>query len=195
MGAFAFFPLPVAIFAPTDSAFAAFPPSLLALATQFPQYLAKVLTYHVVSGALYTGDFSNGESLTTLEMENLTISILSASDIMVDDATIILANITASNGVIQVIDKVLIPPSLLKFLPNSTIGTSPPSSSSSAPNSSATMSPMQSILQIAQSSPLFSKVVQAIYVANLTDVLGGLGPFSKLGFVFLFFLPGFHFFV
>ena len=115
------------------------PSELLALAFSHPNYLAEILKYHVVSGDLYTSNFTNGEMLPTLEMESLTISKVNETDIMVDDAMIIHANITASNGVIQVIDRVLIPPSLMSLISNSNTtstsspaaagnGTQPPSS-------------------------------------------------------------------
>jgi uncharacterized surface protein with fasciclin (FAS1) repeats len=75
--------------------------------------LTKILTYHVVPGKLETSDLTNGKKLKTVEGEDLTVK-RSGDTIMIVDAkggsaTITIPNVNQSNGVIQVIDSVLMP--------------------------------------------------------------------------------------
>ena len=100
---------PFTIFAPTDSAFAALPNNDLSALLQDPQALANILTYHVASGSLGSGDIATMDSVATVQGEDLDITVF-GSTLMVNDATITMTDIQASNGVIHVIDAVLMPP-------------------------------------------------------------------------------------
>ena len=95
------------VFAPTNAAFDAIEPVVEQLAED-PEALASVLTYHVVSGAVFAGDLSDGMTVETLQGETLTISV-GEGGVSVNGANVVLANVPASNGVIHVIDAVLVP--------------------------------------------------------------------------------------
>ncbi len=99
---------PFTVFAPTDEAFAALPKQALDGLLQNPKKLAQVLLYHVVSGRVMSTDLQD-ESVKTLNGADVTIK-LTNSAVMVNDATVVKADVKASNGVIHVIDKVLLPP-------------------------------------------------------------------------------------
>ena len=107
-------PGPYTIFAPTDQAFAALPPETLQ-ALQQPEnreLLIQILRYHVVPGEVTTNQLSPGE-LTTFEDVPVNIQIdRTTNQVAVNDANVIQANVQASNGIIHVINEVLIPPHL-----------------------------------------------------------------------------------
>lgn len=99
---------PFTVFAPTDEAFAALPEGTVeGLLNDIPA-LTEVLTYHVVPGAVMSGDLSDGMTATTVQGSDVTISV--GDSVMVGDATVVTADIEASNGVIHVIDSVILPP-------------------------------------------------------------------------------------
>jgi len=103
-------PGPFTVFAPTDDAFAALPQETLDAVLADPQgLLTQILLYHVVAGKVMAADLVDGQEIATLQGASLTIS-LSEEGAMVNDATIIATDIEASNGVIHVIDAVLVPP-------------------------------------------------------------------------------------
>jgi uncharacterized surface protein with fasciclin (FAS1) repeats len=97
---------PYTVFAPTDDAFAKIPPAQLNALLADKAQLTKVLTYHVVAGKVMAADVKAGQ-VTTVEGSPVTISL--NNGVMVDDAKVIKTDIVASNGVIHVIDTVLIP--------------------------------------------------------------------------------------
>ncbi len=105
-------PGPYTVFAPTDQAFAALPAGTLQQLQQPEnrEALIKILTYHVVPGALTSSQLSPGQ-LTTSENRPVNIKIDRASNqVMVNNARVIQADVKASNGVIYAINQVLIPP-------------------------------------------------------------------------------------
>ncbi len=100
---------PFTVFAPTDDAFNALPEGALdALVADIPA-LTDVLLYHVVPGKVMAADVVNLNSANTVLGKPVTISV-EGSTVKVNDAQIIITDIEASNGVIHVIDAVLIPP-------------------------------------------------------------------------------------
>jgi uncharacterized surface protein with fasciclin (FAS1) repeats len=100
---------PFTVFAPTDAAFAALPAGVLdALLADPTGALAQVLLYHVVSGEALSSDLSNGQIITTLQGQNVTVSITGA-DVFINDAQVTVADIMADNGVVHVINAVLTP--------------------------------------------------------------------------------------
>lgn len=104
---------PYTVFAPTDAAFAAIPAETMdALLAAPDEELTQILTYHVVDGEYYAADVATVGSLDTLEGTALTFSV-EGDTVMVDGAQIIETDIMASNGVIHVIDAVLIPPDVV----------------------------------------------------------------------------------
>ena len=102
---------PFTVFAPTDEAFAAVDSatleSLMEPANQAE--LVKILTYHVVTGTVMAADVAGMTSTMTLEGSPITITV-SGGDVMINNATIVMTDVVASNGVIHVIDAVLMPP-------------------------------------------------------------------------------------
>ncbi len=103
---------PFTVFAPTDEAFAALPAGLIDELLADPTgTLTDILTYHVVAGAAaMSTDLSDGQTIATLQGDEVTITI-DGMMVMVNDATVIVADIVADNGVVHVIDAVLSLPS------------------------------------------------------------------------------------
>ncbi|OWY05848.1 MULTISPECIES: fasciclin domain-containing protein [Thioclava] len=100
---------PFTVFAPTDEAFAALPEGTVddLLKPENKDKLTSILTYHVVPGKVMSGDLSDGMMAATVQGSEVTIKTDPA--VMVDDASVTQADIEASNGVIHVIDKVIMP--------------------------------------------------------------------------------------
>jgi uncharacterized surface protein with fasciclin (FAS1) repeats len=99
---------PFTVFAPTDAAFAALPEGTVeALLNDIPA-LTAILTYHVVPGKVMSTDLSEGLTATTVNGADITITLEGGAK--VNGATISAADIEASNGVIHVIDAVILPP-------------------------------------------------------------------------------------
>ena len=99
---------PFTVFAPTDAAFAKVPKATLAALAKNKAKLRAVLLYHVVSGKVTAAQAMKLHSAKTLEGKSLSIKV-SSGKVLVGGATVIKANVMASNGVIHVINKVLIP--------------------------------------------------------------------------------------
>ena len=100
---------PFTVFAPTDEAFAKLPAGALDGLLADPEALTNVLLYHVVSGKVMAADVVNLTSADTVA--NQPVSIMVEGDVVkVGDAQVIITDIEASNGVIHVIDTVLLPP-------------------------------------------------------------------------------------
>lgn len=106
---------PFTVFAPTNDAFAALPEGTLdsLLLPENKEQLKAILTYHVVSGEVMSSDLSNGQVIETVQGGTLTVNI-SGSKVMLEDATgamaeVVTADVKASNGVVHVIDSVVLP--------------------------------------------------------------------------------------
>jgi uncharacterized surface protein with fasciclin (FAS1) repeats len=101
---------PFTVFAPTDEAFAALPEGTVdaLLLPENRDQLVSILTYHVVPGKVMSGDLSNGMEAATVQGANVTI--MTEGGVKVNDANVVTADIEASNGVIHVIDAVILPP-------------------------------------------------------------------------------------
>ena len=99
---------PFTVFAPTDDAFAALPEGTVEGLLADPEALAAILTYHVVAGKVRSGDLSDGMMAATVNGAEITIGTMDG--VTVNDANVTAADIEASNGVIHVIDKVILPP-------------------------------------------------------------------------------------
>lgn len=98
---------PFTVFAPTDDAFAKLPAGTVdALLKDIPK-LTKILTYHVVSGKVMAADVVKLKSATTVE--GSTVKIDATNGVKVNDSTVVTPDVAADNGVIHVIDTVLLP--------------------------------------------------------------------------------------
>ncbi len=100
---------PFTVFAPTDEAFAALPEGTVEdlLKPENKDQLAAILTYHVVPGKVMSGDLTDDMMATTVQGTDVMIDL--DNGVMVQDATVVSADIETSNGVIHVIDKVILP--------------------------------------------------------------------------------------
>ena len=99
---------PFTVFAPTNEAFAALPAGVLdaLLLPENKATLVKILTYHVVSGALYAADVADG-AVATVEGQSITLS--TKDGVSVNKAKVVIADVVADNGVIHAIDAVILP--------------------------------------------------------------------------------------
>ena len=103
-------PGPLTVFAPTDEAFAKLPKGLLdeLLKPQYKGALQEILKYHVVAGAVPSKDLA-GKKTDAKSLEGGTIMVDAMKDVMVNNAKVVKADIEASNGIIHVIDTVILP--------------------------------------------------------------------------------------
>ena len=148
---------PFTVFAPTDEAFEALLSALGITAEDLlnhPQ-LADVLLYHVVSGSILSTDLQDGMTAETLGGQTITVDL--TDGVKINNSSVVAADIEASNGVIHVIDSVLIPETF-QLTPAAQV--------------------LPSIVDIAVSSPDFSILVAALVKAELASALQGEGPFT-----------------
>ena len=148
---------PFTVFAPTNAAFEALFSTLGITAEDLfahPQ-LADVLLYHVVSGKVLSTDLQNGMAAETLGGQSITVDL--TEGVKVNDANVTGADIPAKNGVIHVIDAVLIPEGF---------------------QLAATQVLLPSIVDIAAGSEDFSILVAALQKAGLVEALQAEGPFT-----------------
>jgi transforming growth factor-beta-induced protein len=150
-------PGPFTVFAPTDAAFAELPAGTLDSLLANPDQLRAVLTYHVVAGRVTAADVVKLHSATTVQGEDVAIST-SGSSVRINNATLTTADIMASNGVIHVIDTVILPPSM--------------SAQAAAPMATA------DIVDTAVAAGQFTTLATALEAAGLVDTLKGPGPFT-----------------
>jgi len=99
---------PFTVFAPTDEAFKAVPAATMAKLASDKQMLMAVLNYHVVAGKVSSADVKTG-NVKTVQGANVAVS-KAGTFVTVEDAVVTMADVAASNGVVHVIDKVLLPP-------------------------------------------------------------------------------------
>jgi len=142
---------PFTVFAPTDEAFAMLPEGTVeALLADIPA-LTDILLYHVVSGEVLAADVVMLEKAATLLGENVSVRV-EGEMVYINEAQVIITDIVADNGVIHVIDSVLLPP--------------------------AEEEPLGTIVDIAVADGRFQTLVAALQAADLADALAGEGPFT-----------------
>ncbi len=143
---------PFTVFAPTDAAFTALLEALEVTADELlanPD-LASILLYHVVSGNVMSGDITDGMMATTLNGQDITINITAEGVQINETAFVVVADLTADNGVVHVIDAVLVP----------------------APVETTT------VVDIIVESPDHTVLEAAVIAAGLADDLSAEGPFT-----------------
>ncbi len=158
---------PFTVFAPTNAAFEALLTALDITAAELLAQpdLAKVLLYHVVSGKVFAEDITDGMVAETLnEGQSLTFTL--GSVFINDDTTVTTADLEALNGVVHVIDSVLIPANFTLVLDED------------VDDDDEEMVTYETVVDIALSSPDFSILVAALQKAGLVDALLGDGPFT-----------------
>jgi uncharacterized surface protein with fasciclin (FAS1) repeats len=110
---------PFTVFAPTDAAFKALPAGTLETLLADPTGdLAEILLYHVASGKVMSGDLSDGMMVETLLGKDIAVEI-DGGKVYINDAMVTVADIEADNGVVHVIDAVLLPPAVTSLDDNS----------------------------------------------------------------------------
>jgi uncharacterized surface protein with fasciclin (FAS1) repeats len=102
-------PGPFTVFAPTDAAFANLPAGAVEQLLADPDQLRAVLTYHVVPGTVTAADVMNLTSANTVQGQPISIAVMDGA-VHINQASVQVADVMASNGVIHVIDSVLLPP-------------------------------------------------------------------------------------
>ena len=142
---------PFTVFAPTDEAIVALTEALEITAEQLLALpnLGDILSYHVVGASAYAADLSDGQMIETLVGEDVTVSI-TADGVFINDAQVTVADIAADNGVVHVIDAVLLPP---------------------AP-------PTNTVVDIIVNSEDHTLLEAAVGAAGLVDALSAEGPFT-----------------
>ena len=102
---------PFTVFAPTDAAFAKLPAGTVEslLKPENKSKLAAILTYHVIPGKVMSGDIA-GKKLSVATVQGGKVNVNAMTGVMINDAKVVSADIGTSNGVIHVIDKVILPP-------------------------------------------------------------------------------------
>ena len=100
---------PFTVFAPTDEAFAALPEGTVEalLKPENKDQLTAILTYHVVPGKVMSTDLSDGMTAATVQGGDLTVDL--SDGVKINDATVVSADVETSNGVIHVVDTVILP--------------------------------------------------------------------------------------
>jgi uncharacterized surface protein with fasciclin (FAS1) repeats len=103
-------PGPYTVFAPTNEAFEALGGKLEELLEpQNKKELAEILTYHVVAGEVASGELEDGQRVKTVQGEDVEIGI-EGNEVTVNGAKVVIPDVSASNGIVHVIDEVLVPP-------------------------------------------------------------------------------------
>ena len=154
---------PFTVFAPTDEAFAAALDALGLTAEELlaSDDLASILTYHVLAGEVdaATAISLDGQSADTVNGAAIDISVVDGS-VMINNATVITADVAASNGIIHIIDTVLLPPA------------------AEAMDEEAMDDGPGTIVDVAVGAGSFTTLVAAVTEAGLVDTLSGDGPFT-----------------
>lgn len=103
---------PFTVFAPTNEAFAALPEGTLEslLKPENKDKLVAILTYHVVGSKVMSTDLTNGMEAVTVQGEKIKVDL--TSGVKINNATVTTADVKASNGVVHIIDTVILPPSM-----------------------------------------------------------------------------------
>lgn len=153
---------PFTVFAPSEEAFAALPAGTLESLLADPAgQLTQILLYHVVPGKVMAADVTDGLEATTAQGGAVTFSMMGDS-VMINDANIIATDVEATNGVIHVIDKVILPPA------------------EEAATEEAATAPaaVGTIPEVAAGAGTFNTLLAAVTAAGLADELSGEGPFT-----------------
>jgi len=101
---------PYTVFAPTDEAFAKLPAGTVEALLADPEALAEILLYHVISGKVMAADVTDGLEAETLQGSSVSFAIHSDGTPAINEALIVATDVAAANGVIHVIDSVILPP-------------------------------------------------------------------------------------
>lgn len=156
---------PFTVFAPTDTAFTDLLTALNISAEDLLNHpdLSKVLLYHVVTGKVMSTDLTDGLEAATVQGETVRADL--TMGVKINDAAVSTADVETTNGVIHIIDKVLVP-AAFQLTPAVTEAVT------------TTAAPTKSIVETAIGNPDFSILVAALQKAGLVEALNGEGPFT-----------------
>jgi uncharacterized surface protein with fasciclin (FAS1) repeats len=155
------------VFAPTDDAFAALPEGTVESLLEDPEGALKdILLYHVAEGAVPAETVVTLESATTIQGEPVAITVADGNVMLNDSANVIITDIAASNGIIHVIDAVILPPSMTE------------AAAEEAEMAEEEMMDAKSIAEIATEDGRFMTLVAAVEAAGLAETLSGEGEFT-----------------
>jgi uncharacterized surface protein with fasciclin (FAS1) repeats len=141
---------PYTVFAPTDEAVSALPEGMLeALLADPSGLLTEILLYHVIGRTLMAADLEDAQVYETLLGDNVTVTILSTGEVYINNARVVVADLQASNGVVHVINTVLVPPT-----------------------------PVITVMDVIANSEVHTTLEAALIAAELDVVLRGEGPFT-----------------
>jgi len=144
---------PFTVFAPTNKAFAKIPKATLTQLLGNQKLIDQLLEYHVLGGDFSMRDLMSAKLISTLEKEPVAVRSMGGK-IMVNNANVVTADVGATNGVVHVVDKVLVPPDF-------------------------PLSPYpEDVVELAESQPDLSTLVAALVAGKLTATLSGTGPFT-----------------
>jgi transforming growth factor-beta-induced protein len=175
-------PGPYTLFAPTDEAFAVLPPTIRETLLADPALLTEILRYHLVA------DLANAARLTelggapSLAAQPLTISVAATGELQVNDALIVRRDISATNGIIHVINRVLTPPDVALAIPPATAITLAESATTTTSLETLASSDTsgQTILEILRTTEGLSIAAAAVDSAGLSEAMTEAGPFTLL---------------
>lgn len=168
---------PLTLFAPTDEAFAALPAGTIDSLLADPAALESVLLYHVAPGRIVGALIADGKEMATLEGSNVTFTFVDGQK-TVNGANLSGRGILASNGVIHVIDQVLLPPSMSGEAPAAEEAAADTAAGEATEAAAAEEAPSADIVDTAVAAGDFSTLVAAVEAAGLVDALKGEGPFT-----------------
>jgi transforming growth factor-beta-induced protein len=160
---------PFTVFAPTEEAFAALPAGTLEQLLADPKgQLTQILLYHVVPGKVMAADVKDGMSAATAQGSPVTFTVSADGGVMINDAKVVATDIAATNGVIHVIDKVILPPADAPAAADA----------SAAPAPAASAAVTATIPEVAAAAGSFKTLLAAVEAAGLAGELSGAGPFT-----------------
>jgi transforming growth factor-beta-induced protein len=178
---------PFTVFAPTDDAFAALPDGTIDTLLADPSgALTDILLYHVVVGEALSTDLSDGMTIETVGGGMLTVSISDAG-VMINDAMVVTADIMTSNGVIHVIDAVLVPAAEEEMAEGADATPTPAAEEEAEAEATPTPAAEEeaeggmaemNIVETAINAGAFTTLVAAVDAAGLVETLSGEGPFT-----------------
>ncbi|MFN8053565.1 MAG: fasciclin domain-containing protein [Acidimicrobiales bacterium] len=172
---------PFTIFAPTNDAFAKIPAADLQKVLADKEQLSKILTYHVVAGKMTAADLATAGSVKTVEGAELKIGG-SATSPKVGDANVVCGDVQVGNGVVHIIDTVLMPPADDSMTDDATGASMPtgPGCAAVPADGAGSFSGMADdpAATAASNNPVLSTLVSAVKAAGLVDTLNGPGPFT-----------------
>ncbi len=171
---------PFTIFAATDAAFAALPEGTIdGLLATAPEDLSQLLRYHVLFGRVLSSEFVDGMEVATVQGSMIEITA-DEQGIMANNANITIADIETSNGIIHVIDAVLLPPDMISAVPSGATATSPEAASMDAASVIIVPAPTTANTS-ANAAHIWSEPNSNIVVFSPVDAGGYHSPVEVIG--------------